>query len=185
MDDLKKEESTEVEEPKVEESQAEVSEETTVETPEGAHLDEEGILEYDDSNASKIDKYFGVTKYGSSVKTEIIAGLVTFLSMCYILTLNPSIIAYGGGYVDLWSSIFIATAIGAIIGTLLMAFVAKMPFAQASGLGLNSMIALLLSGVLVYGKPFTFGTAMLLVLISGALFLVVSLVPIGRDTIGS
>ncbi|MBR6071374.1 MAG: NCS2 family permease [Acholeplasmatales bacterium] len=181
MDDLKKEESTEVEETKVEESQAEVSKETAVETPEGAHLDEEGILEYDDSNASKIDKFFGVTKYGSSVKTEIIAGLVTFLSMCYILTLNPNIIAFGGGQGQLWASIFIATAIGAIIGTLLMAFVAKMPFAQASGLGLNSMIALLLGGVLVFGKPFSFGTAMLLVLISGVLFLVVSLVPIGKD----
>ena len=173
MEDLKKEDSTE-----------EVKEAETVEAekaPEGSHIDEEGILEYDDSNASKIDKFFGVTKYGSSVKTEIIAGLVTFLAMCYILTLNPIIIAYGGGVPQLWSSIFIATAIGAIIGTLLMAFVAKMPFAQASGLGLNSMIALLLSGVLVAGKPFSFGTAMLLVLISGVLFLVVSIIPIGKN----
>ena len=175
MDDLKKEDSTEV-----------VAEETKVEaeTPKEAHADEEGILEYDDSNASKIDKFFGVTRYGSTVKTEIIAGLVTFLSMCYILTLNPSIISnfgfgpYGNG---LWSSLFIATAFGAIIGTLLMAFVAKMPFAQASGLGLNSMIALLLSGVLVANKEFSFGATMLLVLISGVLFLFVSLVPIGRD----
>ena len=179
MEDLKKDEATEVEEAKeVETSETKEAEEKT---PEGAHVDEEGILEYDDSNASKIDKFFGVTKYGSSVKTEIVAGLVTFLAMCYILTLNPIIIAYGGGVPQLWSSIFIATAFGAIIGTLLMAFVAKMPFAQASGLGLNSMIALLLSGVLVAGKPFSFGATMLLVLISGVLFLIVSLVPIGRD----
>ncbi len=177
MDDLKKEDSTEV---TAEETKVEAEE---VSTPEGAHVDEEGILEFDDSNASKIDKFFGVTKYGSSIKTEIIAGLVTFLSMCYILTLNPSII---GGFGDgpaagLWSSLFIATAIGAIIGTLLMAFVAKMPFAQASGLGLNSMIALLLSGTLVANKEFSFGATMLLVLISGVLFLIVSLVPIGKD----
>ena len=178
MEDIKKEDSVEVEETKAEET---TEAEAKVETPEGAHLDDEGILEYDDSNASKIDKFFGVTKYGSTVRTEIIAGLVTFLSMCYILTLNPIIIAYGGGVPDLWSSIFIATAIGAIIGTLLMAFVAKMPFAQASGLGLNSMIALLLGGVLVNGKPFSFGATMLLVLISGVLFLIVSLVPIGKD----
>ncbi len=176
MEDLKKDETTEVEESKEATVEAEAEK-----TPEGARVDEEGILEYDDTNASKIDKFFGVTKYGSSVKTEIIAGLVTFLSMCYILTLNPIIIAYGGGVPQLWSSIFIATAFGAIIGTLLMAFVAKMPFAQASGLGLNSMIALLLSGVLVAGKPFSFGATMLLVLISGVLFLIVSLVPIGKD----
>ena len=180
MEDIKKEDSVEVEETKAEET---TEAEAKVETPKGAHVDEEGILEYDDSNASKIDKFFGVTKYGSSIRTEIIAGLVTFLSMCYILTLNPSIITgFGAGpYENLWSSIFIATAFGAIIGTLLMAFVAKMPFAQASGLGLNSMIALLLSGVLVAGKPFSFGATMLLVLISGVLFLVVSLVPIGKD----
>lgn len=181
MEEIKKDEATEVEETKVEESEAEASNEAEAKAPEGSHIDEEGILEYDDSNASKIDKFFGVTKYGSSVKTEIIAGLVTFLAMCYILTLNPNIIAFGGGVPQLWSSIFIATAVGAIIGTLLMAFVAKMPFAQASGLGLNSMIALLLGGVLVAGKPFTFGAAMLLVLISGVLFLIVSLVPIGKD----
>ncbi len=181
MDDLKKENPAEEEVKTAGEAEVEVKEETSVKTPEGAHVDEEGILEFDDSNASKIDKFFGVTKYGSSIKTEIIAGLVTFLSMCYILTLNPTIIAYGGGVGHLWASLFIATAIGAIIGTLLMAFVAKMPFAQASGLGLNSMIALLLSGVLVSGKKFSFGTAMLLVLISGVLFLVVSLVPIGKD----
>ena len=180
MDDLKKEESTE-------EVKAEAVEETEeVSTPEGAHVDEEGILEFDDSNASKVDKFFGVTKYGSSIKTEIIAGLVTFLSMCYILTLNPSIIGGFGSNpaAGLWPSLFIATAIGAIIGTLLMAFVAKMPFAQASGLGLNSMIALLLGGGLVRvaeGEYFSFGATMLLVLISGVLFLIVSLVPIGKD----
>ena len=179
MDELKKEDSVEVEETKAEEA----SKEEAV-TPEGAHIDEEGILEYDDSNASKIDKFFGVTKYGSSIRTEIVAGLVTFLSMCYILTLNPSIIGGFGSNsaAGLWPSLFIATAVGAIIGTLLMAFFAKMPFAQASGLGLNSMIALLLSGVLVKDKQFSFGATMLLVLISGVLFLVVSLVPIGKDS---
>ena len=187
MDDMEKKESVESEvsekatEVVAEEKAADEAVEVSTEAPKSSHIDEEGILEYDDSNASKFDKFFGVTKFGSSIKTELIAGLVTFLSMCYILTLNPIIIAYGGGVGQLWSSIFIATAFGAIIGTLLMAFVAKMPFAQASGLGLNSMIALLLSGVLVAGKPFSFGATMLLVLISGVLFLIVSLVPIKKD----
>lgn len=139
------------------------------------------IEEYDDSNASKFDRFFGVTKLGSKYRTEIVAGLITFLSMCYILTLNPTIIADGGGMPQLWSSIFIATAIAAVIGTLLMALVAKMPLAQASGLGLNSMISLLISGLFVKGKVFSFGTAMFLVFLSGVVFILVSIVPIGRN----
>ena len=74
----------------------------------------------------------------TSVRTELIAGVVTFLAMAYILTVNPNQI-FGAGS-PYWASAFIATALGAIIGTLLMAFVAKMPLAQASGMGLNSML---------------------------------------------
>lgn len=146
----------------------------------------EGVEVSVDSNGqaavkvSKIDAFFGVTKNGSSIKTEIIAGLVTFLSMCYILTLNPTIIVGAG---PLWSSVFIATALGAIIGTFIMAVLGKMPFALASGLGLNSMVSLLISGVLIKDKVFSYGTAMFLVFISGILFLIVSLVPVSRNKI--
>lgn len=81
----------------------------------------------------KLDGYFGITKAGSSIRTELIAGLVTFLAMAYILTVNPNAILSGGSGMKM-SSIFIATAFGAIVGTLLMAFLAKMPLAQASGM---------------------------------------------------
>ena len=151
MEDIKKEDSVEVEETKAEET---TEAEAKVETPEGAHIDEEGILEYDDTNASKLDKFFGVTKYGSSVRTEIIAGLVTFLSMCYILTLNPSIITgFGAGpYENLWSSIFIATAFGAIIGTLLMALVAFVNgFYEWYG-----AVMLLICSVFIFDIPYLF-----------------------------
>lgn len=159
---------------------------TTSEESEG-HLDEEGIMEYDDSNASKIDKFFKVTRYGSSLKIELIAGLVTFLSMCYILTVNPNNILWAGTNDIHWASLFMATAIGAFVGTLLMALVAKMPFAQAPGLGLNSTVGTLIGGGVgaysaAYGNyEFTFGNAMLLVLISGIIFLIVSLVPCGKN----
>lgn len=121
----------------------------------------------------------------TSVKTEIIAGIVTFLAMAYILTVNPAQILVGvenaGAY---WPSVFIATALGAIIGTLLMAFLAKMPLAQASGMGLNSMlgglIALWAAGT--YGVRFTIGQAYLMVLISGVIFLLLSLVKIKGKT---
>lgn len=133
---------------------------------------------FDDSNASGFDKFFGITRKGSTLRTEIISGLVTFLSMCYILTLNPTILVGG---TNLWGSVFIATAIGAVIGTLLMALLARMPLCQASGLGLNNMVANAMAGFLVAGKKFSFGNIMLLVLISGVIFILLSVIPYKRD----
>lgn len=162
-------------------------EETQVEEAEVAS--EENVAETvtEESNASGIDKFFGVSKFGSSIKTEIIAGIVTFLAMCYILTVNPNNILWASTNDIHWSSLFMATAIGAIIGTLLMALLARMPLAQAPGLGLNSTVGTLIGGGIgfyseAYGNyAFTFGNAMLLVLISGVIFLIVSIVPIGKN----
>ncbi len=126
---------------------------------------------------SKFDKFFGITKSGSNIRTEIIAGIVTFLAMAYILTLNPSLITNDWDRTSsLWASVFIATALGAVVGTLLMALLAKMPLAQAPGLGLNSMVGGLLGGSL--GFACSFGNAMLLVLISGVLFLLLSVITV-------
>ena len=122
---------------------------------------------------------FDAEKKQTSVKTEIIAGIVTFLAMAYILTVNPNqIVGEGSKY---WASVFIATAIGAVIGTLLMAFVAKMPLAQASGMGLNSMLGGIIGGWGGYGK-FTPGQAFFLVIISGLLFLLLSVIKINGKT---
>jgi AGZA family xanthine/uracil permease-like MFS transporter len=115
----------------------------------------------------------------TTVKTELIAGVVTFLAMAYILTVNPNqILPADSPY---WASVFIATALGAVIGTLLMAFVAKMPLAQASGMGLNSMVGGLIAGR-GFASAFTPGQAFMLVLISGFLFLILSLVKINGKT---
>ena len=137
----------------------------------------------------KLDAYFGVTKAGSTIKTEVVAGIVTFLAMAYILTVNPNQILWTGVADPKWASVFLATAFGAIIGTLLMAFVAKMPFAQASGMGLNAAVGGVIGGGLSlfgvsafsYGFEFTFGNAMFLVLISGVVFLILSIVPVGKN----
>ena len=130
----------------------------------------------------KLDGFFGIKKNNSSVATEIVAGLVTFLTMAYILTLNPSLITNDWDHVTpLWSSVFIATALGAVCGTLLMALYAKMPLAQAPGLGLNSMVGTLLGGG--FGFVCSFGNAMLLVLISGILFLLLSIIKIKGTSI--
>ncbi len=117
----------------------------------------------------------------TNVRTELIAGIVTFLAMSYILTVNPNQI-FGSTASPYWSSAFIATALGAIIGTLLMAFLAKMPLAQASGMGLNSMAGGLIGGWAGYAAKFTPGQAFFLVLISGILFLLLSLIKIKGKT---
>ena len=88
----------------------------------------------------KFDKFFGISKSGSTIGTEIFAGLATFLAMAYILTVNPNQIVGFDPSKPLWSSVFIATALGALIGTLLMALFAKMPLAQAPGMGLNAAL---------------------------------------------
>ena len=121
----------------------------------------------------------------TSVKTEIVAGIVTFLAMAYILTVNPDqVVGTGSVY---WASVFMATAIGAIIGTLLMAFLAKMPLAQASGMGLNSMAGGLIGGWTFFdakgnGIKFTVGQVFMLVFISGLIFLALSLIKIKGKT---
>ena len=122
---------------------------------------------------------FDAEKKQTTVKTELVAGVVTFLSMAYILTVNPNQI-FGQGSVY-WASAFIATALGAIVGTLLMAFVAKMPLAQASGMGLNSMLGGIIGGWGGYGK-FTPGQAFMLVLISGLIFMLLSVIKVKGKT---
>ena len=117
----------------------------------------------------------------TSFRTELTAGVVTFLAMAYILTVNPNQI-FGSTASPYWSSAFIATALGAVVGTLLMAFLAKMPLAQASGMGLNSMVGGLIGGWAGYAAAFTPGQAFFLVLISGLLFLALSLITIKGKT---
>ena len=123
---------------------------------------------------------FDAEKKQTSVKTEIVAGIVTFLAMAYILTVNPFQIL-GDSSSVYWPSLFMATALAAVVGTLLMAFVAKMPLAQASGMGLNAMVGGMVGGY-AYGASFTLGQSFMLVLISGIIFLVLSLVKIKGKT---
>ena len=129
---------------------------------------------------NKFAKLVGFDKKQTTAKTEIISGVVTFLAMAYILTLNPLLMLnmfVGDQYAHLYSSVFVATALGGFLGTLLMAIYAKLPLAQAPGLGLNSMVGGLLGGSLI-GFALSFGNAMLLVLLSGILFLLLSILKI-------
>ncbi|MCI5745699.1 MAG: NCS2 family permease, partial [Erysipelotrichaceae bacterium] len=115
----------------------------------------------------KVDNFFNITKMGSSFKIEIIAGITTFMAMVYILMVNADMfssqISYGAAY--------IATAIGAIVGTLLMAFLAKMPLAQASGMGVNAFVVFTL---LSDKTGLTYANAMMITLVGGIVFIILT-----------
>ena len=82
-----------------------------------------------------MDKFFKLTEKGSDVRTEVLAGLTTFFAMSYILFVNPAMLAQTGMPKQ---GVFLATIIGAVAGTLMMAFFANLPYAQAPGMGLNA-----------------------------------------------
>jgi AGZA family xanthine/uracil permease-like MFS transporter len=102
--------------------------------------------------------------------------------MAYILTVNPYMIqGFGAASLSRTAALIIATAFGAIVGTVLMAVWAKMPLAQAPGMGLNPMVGTILAFGGAGGLIFTYSNMMAIVFISGLLFLAVSIIPIGKD----
>ena len=127
----------------------------------------------------KIDHKFDITKRHSNIKIELIAGCTTFLAMAYILVVNPNNILWNGTSDPRFSSVFIATAIGAFIGTLLMALIAKMPLAQAPGMGINAIAGSIIGGAL--GFSYSYGNTMMLILVAGSIFLLLSVIPCGKD----
>ena len=127
-------------------------------------------------------KSFGETGFGkalglkpdTSVKTEIIAGLTTFFAMCYIIFVNPNTMVGAG---PLWNAVYIGTIIAAVIGTLLYAFLAKKPFAQASGMGLNAFffVSFIVPAFSGNGTlESNYGAGLVIILISGLIFLLLS-----------
>jgi AGZA family xanthine/uracil permease-like MFS transporter len=115
-----------------------------------------------------IDKLFKLQEHGTDVRTEMVAGLTTFLTMAYIVFVNPSILADAGMPRD---AVFVATCLIAALGTLIMGLYANYPIALAPGMGLNAYFAY----VVVKGMGFTWQVALGAVFISGCLFLAVTL----------
>lgn len=119
----------------------------------------------------KVDNWFGITKSGSNYRTEIVAGLTTFMAMVYILMVNAGM--FSGVITDSsdpYGAAYIATAIGAVIGTMLMALFAKMPLAQASGMGINAFIVYTLIGL----TDLTYANCMVFTLLDGVIFLLLT-----------
>ena len=136
----------------------------------------------------RIDRFFQASQNHSSVRTEVLAGITTFITIAYILILNPQILA--DPYVimgdaamagKIANGVFIGTCIGAFIGTLLCALYARVPFAQAPGMGLNAFFAY----TVVLGMGYTYGQALVVVFISGVFFIVITAIGLREAIIRS
>lgn len=131
----------------------------------------------------RLDKYFKISERGSTFKTEVIAGLTTFFAMAYIVVTNPNQITSfnrAGELNTIWLSVYVASILVAVVGTLLYAFYAKMPFAQACGMGLNSFffVSFILPEVIAGDKGDVmqgYKEGLAVILLSGILFMVLSL----------
>ena len=114
------------------------------------------------------EKFFKLSKNGTTVKTEVMAGITTFMTMAYILAVNPSILGDAG--MDP-TAVLLATAIASFIGTACMAFMANLPFALSAGMGLNAFLAY----TVVRGFGYSWQVALLAVFVEGIVFIVLSL----------
>ena len=95
-----------------------------------------------------MEKFFKLKENGTTVRTEILAGLTTFMTMAYIIALNPNLLTgFGANGQELWNAVFMATCIASAIGIFCMAFLANKPFAMAPGMGLNSFFAVVVANI--------------------------------------
>ena len=126
-----------------------------------------------------MDKLFKLKKNGTSVKTEVLAGLTTFMTMAYIVALNPNLLTGFGanGGQGLWNAVFLATVISSGVGTICMALLANKPFAMSSGMGLNSFFALVVANIVgITGASYveSYQAGLIIILIEGIVFIILS-----------
>ena len=121
-----------------------------------------------------MEKYFKLSERGTTVRTEIIAGLTTFMAMAYILMVNPGMFAELGTVS--YGAVYIATALSAVVGTVLIGLLANLPLAQASGMGLNAFFVY----TACFGLGFSYANALLFVLVDGLLFILLTVTGLRR-----
>ena len=128
------------------------------------------------------DKLFHLKENGTNVRTEVIAGLTTFMTMAYIIALNPNLLTgFGAEGANLWNGVFLATCIASAVGSLCMAFLANKPFVMAPGMGLNSFFAVVVANIVaITGFSYlqSFQAALVIILMEGIIFLILSLLNI-------
>ena len=132
-----------------------------------------------------MEKLFRLRENGTSVKTEIIAGLTTFMTMAYIIALNPNLLTNFDTGSALWKAVFVATCLASAVGTVCMAFLANKPFVMAPGMGLNSFFAVICGNIAAMLKTdytSAFQATLCIILVEGIVFLLLSVFNI-RDKI--
>lgn len=130
-----------------------------------------------------MEKLFKLKENNTTVRTEILAGLTTFMTMAYIIALNPNLLTNFGqdGGTALWNGVFLATCIASAIGTIVMAFLANKPFVMAPGMGLNSFFAVVVANIVsITGLSYlqSFRAALCIILIEGIVFAVLSIIKV-------
>lgn len=118
-----------------------------------------------------MEKFFRLKEHNTTVRTEIIAGITTFMAMAYILMVNAGMFGnLDGNSGHMYNAVYIATAISAVFGTLLIGLLAKLPLAQASGMGLNAFFVF----TVCFGMGFTYENALVMVLVDGLVFILLT-----------
>ena len=126
-------------------------------------------------------KFFRVKENGSTIRTELLAGLTTFMTMAYIIALNPNLLTGFDVGSKLWNGVFLATCIASAVGMFCMAFLANKPFAMAPGMGLNSFFAVVVANIAgLTGMSYveSFQSALVIILIEGIVFIILSILNI-------
>ena len=116
-----------------------------------------------------MEKFFKVKEHGSTVRTEVVAGITTFMAMAYILMVNAGMFATLEGQVT-YGAIYVSTAISAVIGTVAIGLLANLPLAQAPGMGLNAFFVY----TVCLGFGFTYANALVCVLVDGLVFILLT-----------
>ena len=134
------------------------------------------------------EKIFKLSENKTTVKTEIIAGLTTFMTMAYIIALNPNLLTNFDTGSALWNGVFLATCVASAIGMFCMAFLANKPFAMAPGMGLNSFFAVVVGNIVgLTGMSYiaSFQTALIIILVEGIVFIILSIFNIREKIVES
>ena len=134
-----------------------------------------------------LERLFKLKENGTDVKTEIVAGLTTFMTMAYISALNPNLLTgFGANGQELWNAVFLATCIASAFGTIIMAFLANKPFAMAPGMGLNSFFAVVVANIAtIAGVSYLegFQAGLIIILIEGVIFLILSVLNVRQKIV--
>ena len=128
-----------------------------------------------------MEKRFKLKRNGTTVRTELLAGLTTFMTMAYIIALNPNLLTNFDVGSALWNGVFMATCIASAIAMFAMAFLANKPFALAPGMGLNSFFAVVaanIAGITGLSYVASFQAALCIILIEGIIFIILSVLNI-------